>query len=376
MTDIEKIQLTHPYLRALKLLLLILAVLLFIADIWIYYQTDFLAKTYTDQQNQATWFLFHLTKEFSELVAHSAHMQSGLNGLGDVWLKYELTWSRFDLMINNREADSFMQLVHAQQFFLQLFSEFQKLETLLEMADSGDAEAIKQFHSQSETLYLSMIDYINQNFRVASPLYEEQRAQAKALATADFYLVIGLMVCICLLVFVFYKELEFNKRLALTDPLTGLLNRLALFNLIEGYSKRGEPFSLFLLDLNDFKKVNDNYGHHAGDAVLMEVSYRLKQLAENQCVAFRIGGDEFALVLKSGSQFENSQTEFCTHVTSQFLRPFESATLGFSFNFSTSIGGASYPDEAVDIDKLVMIADSRMYRMKNQSKVRQRQGFW
>lgn len=117
MTDIEKIQLTHPYLRALKLLLLILAVLLFIADIWIYYQTDFLAKTYTDQQNQATWFLFHLTKEFSELVAHSAHMQSGLNGLGDVWLKYELTWSRFDLMINNREADSFMQLVHAQQFF-------------------------------------------------------------------------------------------------------------------------------------------------------------------------------------------------------------------------------------------------------------------
>ncbi|GLO62822.1 GGDEF domain-containing protein [Vibrio sp. MACH09] len=365
MTDIEKIKLTHPYLRVSKTLLLIFAVVLFVLDIMLYFQTDRLAKTYTEQQNQATWFLFQLSKEFSELVAHSDHMDEDASHINEVLLKYELTWSRFDLLVNNRESDSFMKIADAKQFFSQLFTQFQELEPMMEQVANGNQQVIQEFYQRADALHISMIDYINQNFRVASPLYEEQRKKARALATADFYLVLGIVVCICLLFYVLYKESVYIKKLALTDPLTGLFNRLALFSLLENYDNDAQDYTLCLLDLNGFKQINDDFGHQAGDAVLIEVARRLQSHFQQQCLVFRIGGDEFALVLKKSVCQQGEIDQFCCDVLNQFGLSFNHNDVDLSF--SASIGCANFPQDSKNIDDLVQIADRRMYQMKRES---------
>lgn len=366
MTDIEKINLTHPYLGISKTLLMIFAIGLFVADIALYVQTDRLAKTYSEQQNQATWFLFQLTKEFSELVAHSGHIEEDESHIDDVLLKYELTWSRFDLLVNNQESDSFMKIADAKEFFSQLFMQFKALEPLVEQVAVGDQQSIELFYQNVDKHYLSMIDYINQNFRVASPLYEKQRKEAQALADADFYLVFGIVVCIFLLSYVYYKESEYNKKLALTDPLTSLFNRLALFNMLENFNKIDQSYTLFLLDLNGFKQINDSFGHQTGDDVLIEISQRLLNLKKHGSLVFRIGGDEFALVLKTNMPQKNKANEFLNIIASEFHHPFSCNERILSF--SASIGYANYPLDSVNTDELVQIADKKMYQMKHAAK--------
>jgi diguanylate cyclase (GGDEF)-like protein len=95
------------------------------------------------------------------------------------------------------------------------------------------------------------------------------------------------------------KEKARVRQVADTDPLTGLANRRALLTRLKSRLRaRGAgPFALALLDLDEFKPINDTFGHAAGDAVLVEVAARLRKEAGATAVAARIGGDEFALIL-------------------------------------------------------------------------------
>lgn len=84
-------------------------------------------------------------------------------------LQYELAWSRFDLLINNKEADSFLSREEVRVYFLSLFDQFQQLEPILVEAKTGSSVAASQFYRETQNLYMQMIDYVTLHFRVASP---------------------------------------------------------------------------------------------------------------------------------------------------------------------------------------------------------------
>lgn len=90
--------------------------------------------------------------------------------------------------------------------------------------------------------------------------------------------------------------------LATTDPLTGAATRYSLTDELEhavqNYQQRGVPSGLMLLDLDHFKRINDNFGHHAGDQILSELVPLLKQLIRQQDKVFRYGGEEFVLLIQ------------------------------------------------------------------------------
>ncbi len=92
------------------------------------------------------------------------------------------------------------------------------------------------------------------------------------------------------------KQAELERQ-ALTDPLTGLANRAAMQHKLNSLSKSGTPAMVVLIDLDDFKSVNDNLGHGAGDALLKTVADRIRNLCRVNDCAVRLGGDEFAVVL-------------------------------------------------------------------------------
>jgi diguanylate cyclase (GGDEF)-like protein len=155
-------------------------------------------------------------------------------------------------------------------------------------------------------------------------------------------------------------RLDLLRHDASHDPLTGLLNRrsyeLLLNQAVSRSQRYGWPFALMVLDLNNFKAVNDRLGHAAGDSSLRAVGMELRQSLRSGDVAARIGGDEFALILANGGP----------ELAEPMLRRLEaavnavvpSAAIGFS------AGMASFPQEAGDVDALCRLADQRLYAAK------------
>ena len=155
-------------------------------------------------------------------------------------------------------------------------------------------------------------------------------------------------------------------RLALTDPLTGLGNHRHFHERLQRELVAAEeasmPLSLCLIDVDDFKRVNDHHGHPAGDRVLSQVAARLRQGGE----AFRLGGDEFAVLLPDHD--EATALETATSIVER-LRSME---LDRSERITVSAGLATFPVQGVGRDELIRLADSALYWAKEHGKNRVR----
>lgn len=154
------------------------------------------------------------------------------------------------------------------------------------------------------------------------------------------------------------------ENLANTDGLTGLFNERFFSSVLHRKEKQKLPFTLYYLDLDHFKPVNDTYGHDMGDKLLKEVAARLLGCIREQDYAFRIGGDEFALII--GAQLDEAQGE-------QMRQRIEQALLqpclidGQSLKIGVSCGCAMYPREGEDIAQIRILADRRMYEEKEKN---------
>jgi diguanylate cyclase (GGDEF)-like protein/PAS domain S-box-containing protein len=166
------------------------------------------------------------------------------------------------------------------------------------------------------------------------------------------------------------KEAEKKiHRLAYFDPLTGLPNRgmfqdrlrqaLALAH------RENHRVCLVFLDLDNFKDVNDTYGHDFGDKLLREVAGRLAGSMRESDTLARLGGDEFVVILTSVTTMESTATA-ALRLLSAFSQPF--VMDGRKIYSSASIGIALYPDDGQDAESLLKCADTAMYHAKNEGK--------
>jgi diguanylate cyclase (GGDEF)-like protein len=153
-------------------------------------------------------------------------------------------------------------------------------------------------------------------------------------------------------------------RLALTDPLTGLGNHRHFHERLQrdltAAQDAGTPVSLCLLDIDDFKHVNDRFGHPAGDRVLAAVAARLRQGGE----AFRLGGDEFAVLLAGAA--ERAAVATAESIAGRI----SDLDLGHIGEITVSVGVATFPDHGRDRDALIRLADGALYWAKEQGRNR------
>ena len=155
-------------------------------------------------------------------------------------------------------------------------------------------------------------------------------------------------------------------QLALTDPLTGLGNprhfHERLQRELDGAQEHDLPLTLCLLDVDDFKRINDRYGHGAGDRVLTQIASRLRQGGE----AFRLGGDEFALLLP---KHDEAAAAPIAHAVVGRIAGLDLGELG---RITASAGVATFPDHSTDRDAIVRLADDALYWAKENGKNRVR----
>ena len=162
-----------------------------------------------------------------------------------------------------------------------------------------------------------------------------------------------------------YDELKILQVNAVTDPLTGLYNR-RLFG--EGFEKElnrarryGLPLGLVMLDLHRFKEVNDKHGHPGGDEVLRAAATTLKKALRTSDSAFRIGGDEFAVLLPQTDADE--ALALSRRIETVFAETLQALPL--SVTVSMDHGVATFPLDGEQADELIRVADERLYRLKH-----------
>jgi diguanylate cyclase (GGDEF)-like protein len=150
------------------------------------------------------------------------------------------------------------------------------------------------------------------------------------------------------------------------DLLTDILNRFSLEKNLEAQIDEARInatiFGLIYIDLDDFKQVNDQYGHNVGDLYLQEVASRMKRQLRSHDMLARLGGDEFAVmvpVVRSRAEVE----EIALRLERSFDEPY--AVEGYVLRGSASVGVALYPEDATTRDSLLSAADAAMYVAKH-----------
>jgi diguanylate cyclase (GGDEF)-like protein len=172
------------------------------------------------------------------------------------------------------------------------------------------------------------------------------------------------LISIGMILVMLEEQVSNNEWLALHDELTGLPNRrlfaARLTAAIEHTDRGHTSLALVVLDLNDFKRINDTLGHVAGDQVLREVSTMLRKSIRASDTVARLGGDEFIILATDMS--ESAVERFTDALRTAIARPItindQPMVVGASFGF------ALYPRDAKDATKLLRLADQRMYGLK------------
>ena len=157
-------------------------------------------------------------------------------------------------------------------------------------------------------------------------------------------------------------EIEQNFEKAIKDPLTGLYNRLYFLDFakksFERAKRKDRNIVLIFLDLDNFKYVNDNFGHKNGDEILKNTANILKDIFREYDMVVRYGGDEFIVF----AEIDKSDKKHIEKLLESFRDRLEQKFK--KYTISASYGIAIFPNDIDDINSLLDIADKRMYKQK------------
>ncbi len=231
-------------------------------------------------------------------------------------------------------------------------------------ASDHNVDFLEVAHTEGRTLLRTI---------VAVPVLAQQRLVGLVTITSDVDVPITestkvALRAVCEVLASSFSKLEFEqtlRRRATTDDLTGLVNRAALHELLEGSltasSSTGEVVSVALLDLDEFKIINDTMGHETGDELLRALAIRLRKSLRAEDVLARLGGDEFVVLMTTAGPV--SESELRERIDSVFSAPF--SLQGRAVRLSASVGVAqSAAGGETTAQELMRRADIAMYRAK------------
>lgn len=239
--------------------------------------------------------------------------------------------------------------------------ELDQPENLIHPSDRDKVHKTITEHIRNKTPYY----YCEYRIKTKSGVYKWIKAKGKVLVSDNNeYRIVGMHMDL--------SEInEYKEKLhyvSYHDQLTGLQNRLALNKKLHFLMKQKgiSQFALLYIDIDKFKNINDTMGHSFGDALLLQVSERLKTQVGTEAV-FRIGGDEFIILIE---QFNHKdEIERCAvNLIKAFKTPF--VVDANNIFITTSIGVSVYPEHGIDVDTLLKNSDIAVYKAKESGRNR------
>lgn len=166
----------------------------------------------------------------------------------------------------------------------------------------------------------------------------------------------------------FQKVLESVELTTIHDSLTGLIARPYIIGFIHDLIQREIPFYLGIMDLDNFKGINDNYGHKVGDKVLAHVSQDLRDYIGERGLAGRFGGDEFLILFFGGNDYDEIHNFFDGMYRGRAVLRKNFRTDDLNLYLTATSGSACYPENATDYDTLFALVDKTLYRGKSKGR--------
>lgn len=246
------------------------------------------------QAKLSAWSLAQLQTETNQFQ-HQLEMfliQPSLDS-DNLTLRYDILWSRYQTFLYSQETAEIRQLHNAYQTVTDAFNLIKRYE---QAVFSEDRDQLAEFYKQLVPYQIRIRDIMVKNFTGASSLQDiMQLERNKNLITYNLLLVVAF---VAFLAFQLYRNAQKQQFLAWRDSLTGLYNRNYLIRKIERKEHKQRRYVVFLLDIDNFKEVNDALGYEVGDKILLMVAHLLSSLTNHSDVkVIRLASDEFCLLI-------------------------------------------------------------------------------
>lgn len=358
----------------LRIVLLVLVVVIFAVSSGL----SFFRHAETSKMLEVTlktgaWAASELEKDLLKLVHSLELFQFGQSTPEELELRYELFWSRLNVLKTGDETSEIRQLEGAAELLINLERTLRVKEQSISKIVDGDSQAAAELIQELKQLVIPVRQLSVFSFNGKDRILKLQLA--KKLQYEFGVSLIGLLVSGLLLVIMLLQQSARNREQALHDSLTGLPNRKFFkeqLKLFEARCARTEgKLAVHIIDLNDFKNINDTLGHTAGDKLLVEIANRLRSCVRQHDVVARIGGDEFAVIQEGPLEGLQERAhdidifgKLASRICEQIAKPL--VVENNQVYPSTSIGISVYPNDTVLVDQLMINADIAMYRAKKE----------
>lgn len=280
-------------LDAIKVVVLFLAAAVLTLNIYSVSRINDINKSFSSRQNEATWFVFQLVKEYANFLMVS---RSDKLDYDELWLAYDITWSRFDILLNSTESSNFIKSANFKPYFTAEFEKFKSLESSIELVQRG-ALPQESLQKKVDICYTTLVEFINEKFRLQSPVIEEN------MSIVDKFVVVH-RISSLLLVFVlsitgviFFLDFTIKRKLYSTDFITGFRNRVSLMTFIKNSYRRDNHFDLYFVRIRNLSEINQKYGLEYGDLVVSSAAKSLTAKVPQSTISFRSSGSQFVFFI-------------------------------------------------------------------------------
>lgn len=325
--------------------------------------------------------------KIQELSSSNIQLQKNLDMLSNVilitnYINSNLSSESIISMIN----DMIIGIIGVTQSTIYLYEDFK----FVIKATNGSSKSIKltnecrNFISKNKTFILNSRDpiaididnFISIHSRLGVPIKVEEKLIGYIVVDhthynflTEFHKIflssIASQIAIALENSILYKKIE---KAAKYDSLIGIYNRKTFYELVEERLK--EPnfskYAVVMIDLDDFKKINDTFGHQFGDKVLIETTSIIRNMLQNKDIIARYGGEEIILYI-DGMEQEKDISERIDDIRETISRNIISKD-GVDTKVTASFGIGFYPDDGESLDKIINTADKNLYKAKESGK--------
>jgi diguanylate cyclase (GGDEF)-like protein len=296
----------------------------------------------------------------------------------EVLRRFEIFWSRLPLLAEGADSASIRSLEGAATV-PQMIAHLKRLEPAVRALRRGDRVAYRPISDKLQSFAAPLLALSRDVKARVGQNSDAQRARKHGLYLEQLGYLLGILISGSILIGLLLRETRHVRRLladattarnriwhlAHHDPLTDLPNRWLYNDRLDQALRRGqrqgEMVALHYFDLDDFKAVNDSFGHLTGDRLLVAVAQRLRTCVRDSDTLARLGGDEFAIV-QSGVTDRGGATLLAERMLAALTAPF--SVDDHDFHISASVGIALYPDHAASPEQLHQAADQALYRAK------------
>ncbi|MEC7308569.1 MULTISPECIES: GGDEF domain-containing protein [Vibrio] len=276
-------------LTAIKVVVLSLAAVVLTVNIYSVTRINDINKSFSTRQNEATWFVFQLVKEYANflMVSRSENID-----YEELWLAYDITWSRFDILINSTESSNFIKSANFKPYFTAEFEKFKSLEASIKLVERGVLPK-GSLQKKVDICYHTLVGFINDKFRLQSPVIEENTSMVDKLVIVHLISSVFLVAILLITGIIFYVDFSIKRKLYSTDFITGFRNRISLMKFVKNSYSKDNNFDLYFVRIRNLSEINQKYGLEYGDLVVSSAAKSLTAKIPESTISFRSSGSQF-----------------------------------------------------------------------------------